>query len=108
MWFLCLNDMRFPKIEILARVCKASSKEELQAFIEKEKCELYENGGWHKSFRKGGPLEWYNPPYYGNESHHFVYVGTEEECVNNARRSYQTAINSVPSIESLYEPRETR
>ncbi len=60
-YVLHLNDMRSPKIEILAPVAWAASENELQQFVESERVEYYRDGQWGKSFRRGGPLEWCNP-----------------------------------------------
>jgi hypothetical protein len=32
-----------------------------RAFYEGERIPRYQDGQWAKSFRQGGPLEWYNP-----------------------------------------------
>jgi len=65
-YVLRLNDMRMGKIEHAALVCKAATPEELIQFLNEEKVEPYiderESRRWGKSFRKGGPLEWFNPP----------------------------------------------
>ena len=83
-WVLCLNDMRSNHIEDLRYVARADSRAALVAFIDAETVEPYEDpsglpavspnydphGGdvqvnppiFYKSFRRGGPLEWYNRP----------------------------------------------
>jgi len=58
---LLLNDMRFPKVEQLREVC-IGSESELQALLDRESVELYRDGGWCKTYRKDGPLEWCNRP----------------------------------------------
>lgn len=78
MWLLCLNNMQAPKSEILAPVARGESREALVNFLKQEKVEGYQDGNWGKTYRKGGPLEWYNPPY-GNPEKHFIRVGTLEE-----------------------------
>lgn len=97
-WVLCLNDMRSSRIEEMEVVACASTKDELVRFIESESVETYKddnenirdpepwschgtNKSWHKSFRKGGPLEWYNrpsdvvldPEYDGGRAELFVW-----------------------------------
>jgi hypothetical protein len=74
LWFLHLNDMRKSHYESLTTVCWAGSRGELEALVERERVPSYADsdisygrpssydGKWHKSFRKGGPLEWYNTP----------------------------------------------
>lgn len=69
-WVLYLNDMRDSHIEDFEPVLRASSREELEAVLLREKVEPYSEPGfgrygetnWAKSYRKGGPLEWFNPP----------------------------------------------
>ncbi len=89
MWVLMLNDMRSSKAEILEAVAKAETKEQLEAFIERERVEPYSDPienpredtayaafpkSWGKTFRKGGPLEWYNPPFRSYIERHFIDV----------------------------------
>jgi hypothetical protein len=62
MWILLLNDMRMPHVETLVPVAKAETKEVLEAYLAREKVEPYQDGQWGKTYRQGGPLEWYNPP----------------------------------------------
>lgn len=64
-WFLRLNDMRSSKIEYSEVVCWAETEQELADLLEREKVEGYDDGKWGKSFRQGGPLEWYNQPFDG-------------------------------------------
>lgn len=66
-----LNDMRAPKIEYLTVVCMGTL-EECRALIDRESVDWYSDGNWGKSFRKGGPLEWYNPVTEWREQEHFV------------------------------------
>lgn len=94
MWVLLLNDMRSANIEIREPVCCAVEKDELTDLLTREKVETYQDGNehrreptpggygdlgdvhgsnrtWGKSFRKGGPLEWFNspsPPPYDDEN----------------------------------------
>lgn len=64
---LSLNDMRDPQIEMTTDVCYGTL-EELKAFVEEESVERYSDPGlshpWYKSFRRGGPLEWFNKPFW--------------------------------------------
>lgn len=59
---LFLNDMRMAHIEMVEPIAKADSREEIEKFLEAEKVPLYQDGPWSKSYRAGGPLEWYNVP----------------------------------------------
>ena len=62
MWILRLNDMRSPRIEIMSNAARAESLKDLQALVERETVQPYRgDDGWGKAFRKGGPLEWFNP-----------------------------------------------
>lgn len=88
MWILQLNDMRSGKIEYCETVVRAETKEELEAFVEREKVESYKtNGRWAKSFREGGLLEWFNPP---SNSHFEPYVDMSLWWQNN--------VMSIPEI----------
>jgi hypothetical protein len=80
---LVLNMMR-DRMERADLVALADSRDELLAFVREETTEPYTDEGtsgfdgcnqkFHKAFRKGGPLEWYNPanldgppdPHYGH------------------------------------------
>lgn len=70
-WVLCLNDMRSPNFEKLQPVIWSDDVGALKALLDRERVtpylENYVNGygeslTWGKSFRRGGPLEWCNPP----------------------------------------------
>jgi|SRR6478735_5797455 len=70
MWILILNDMRSAKSEHLKPAARGETREALERMLLTEKVEAYQEKGanhygevnWGKSFRKGGPLEWFNPP----------------------------------------------
>jgi hypothetical protein len=70
---LYMNDMRSSNIEMRSFVCWSRSREALEKLLEDERCEPYSDDSpreghhrWAKSYRKGGPLEWFNPidPHY--------------------------------------------
>lgn len=61
MWILQLNPMP-SNAENIVPVAWAETKEELEQLLQDEKVESYRDGDWYKSFKQGGPLEWYNPP----------------------------------------------
>jgi len=87
-WILFLNDMRMAHSEDTRPVARADSPEELTALMAKEKVEPYSEPTslpstsleiesspwsyrvnpqqWVKCFKKGGPLEWFNPPLGDN------------------------------------------
>lgn len=64
MFALYMNDMRGSKFEELTLVQRAATEQELRDLIERERVPVYKeeraNGFWGKSFRKDGPLEWFN------------------------------------------------
>ena len=96
MWVLQLNDMRSSKIEILNSVARAKTKEELEAFIERESVETYRDERWGKTFKKDGPLEWYNRPSLSKNN--FVDVGDEETWAERARVDFQEMVLAIPEI----------
>ena len=81
MWVLYLNDMRSSNIEILVPVARASTKEDLKAFVARNEVTPYDDGGWGKIFRQGGPLEWFNRPYDFHEDRHFQDVEAHLERI---------------------------
>jgi hypothetical protein len=128
-FFLFLNDMRSSHVEELTRVCRADSVEELQALIDRERVELYTDTGshaivnytdsvarnagravlepipayrWGKGFRKGGPLEWFNPPHEYKLTPQFVVtVPSEQEYLDKVRIDYQQTIFNVIHVSTL-------
>lgn len=96
-WILLLNDMRSPKSEFLQPVAQASSREELTNFLMRERVTGYPDATatniWHKVHRRGGPLEWFNPPT-GHPNDHLQILPSEEEIL--ARFRAQKAI--IPSV----------
>jgi hypothetical protein len=119
MWVLLLNDMRSSKSENLQPVVRAETKEALKAFVESQKVEPYVTDGtrvlhhttdsmagttevtdgykWGKSFKFGGPLEWFNKPNEFNDNN-YVDVGTEDSWVEAARNDYRNQIVVIPTI----------
>jgi len=73
-WVLRLNDMRSSNYETLTPVCYADTQEELQELVEAEKVDHYSDEHWVKGFKRGGPLEWFNPPSDSFQSEHYVTV----------------------------------
>lgn len=91
MWMLRLNDMRSSNIENLQNICVAESKEELESFLKNQEAESYNDTGsnsihgssytYQKSYKKGGPLEWYNKPYeFQIDKHVFSLDQYREYC----------------------------
>ena len=101
MFVLRLNDMRAANIENLTNVARAETKEVLIKYLEAEKCEMYttDEGRWSKSYKQGGPLEWYNTPYDLNEV--IVNVKTEDDWAHNAREQFRAQVMSLSIIDSM-------
>ena len=87
MYTLMLNKMASGWSEELTPVAKAETVEELIHFVASERVPDYHDPienplpdtpgcqhpkYWHKCFRKGGPLEWFNPPSDYNVNRHYV------------------------------------
>lgn len=89
-WVLFMNDMRSSNIEYNQPVCSAATKEALIEFYRKEMVESYSDGQWGKSFRKGGPLEWFNA--LDEEFNGYCFQGLQQ---------YIPEQLEVPSIEEL-------
>lgn len=106
MWVLVLNPMR-GRFEESNPVARAITKEELEAFVARERVEPYSDEGrdhsWSKTFRRGGPLEWFNPPALGDDSmgRGFVDVGTAEDWAVRARMRFEEQILSLPDASNV-------
>lgn len=96
MWVLMLNDMRAAQIDNLSPIVRAETREQLDAFVAQEKVEPYNDGSRRKTYRQGGPLEWFNPPFE-SDSHHFINVGTRED----AARRWDDHVMGLPPIDAL-------
>lgn len=96
-WVLVLNDMRSSNVEIVQPVCRAESKEALQAFINRERApESYRDGSWAKTFKHGSILEWFNPPW--NDCESFQDVGQESDWVQRAIQNYSRNVLGLPAV----------
>lgn len=99
MFVLQLNPM-MGHYEQLTAVAAAESAEALQAFVESEKVEPYSDddganmcsGKLRKSFRKGGPLEFLNPP---DRPECIVDVGTAEDWAERARKDFEEQVGAL-------------
>ena len=101
-WLLALNDMRSSNMENLTFVCWSSSMDDLRKFLEYEQVTSYWDGSWGKSFRKFGPLEWYNPPWNLEEGGHFILV--PPVCTIHGVVEYRhPMIVNLPSVQVLEE-----
>ena len=95
MFVLKLNDMRSPQIEMLKNVARAETEEELLEFVKREKVEVYADDSWGKHYRKGGPLEWYNPlEPFG----HIMDIGTKADWMQNAANEFDGVVTSIPEV----------
>lgn len=98
MWLLLLNDMRAPKIEMLDAVGRAETKEELVAFLDREKVETYRDGQWAKCYRAGGPLEWKNAPWNFEDGEHFVDIGTKKDWMIKAGADFDMHTMAIAHV----------
>jgi hypothetical protein len=111
MWILRLNDMRDDHFESLRPAFRAETREALVALVERETVPggyTTHDGRWGKTFRAGGPLEWYNPPSpsFGepcpgvvcipSQPGNLVFVGSREDWLEQAGRAYDAEVMSVP------------
>lgn len=100
MWILRLNPM-VSNAETVVPIVRAETREELEAFIVAETVEPYQDGQWHKVFRKDGPLEWCNPPMDGTAwigVPAIVDVGTEQDWAIRAVEEFRSFQISIPSV----------
>ena len=66
-------------------------------FIRNETVDHYfEDKKWNKSFKKNGPLEWFNP--ISSIDNNFVNAGTEEDWLEEARIQYLEKVLILPLI----------
>lgn len=108
MWFLQLNDMRSAHVEDLQPVFRSESKGTLEKLLTDERVDMYRDGKWCKTFRQGGPLEWFNAPSANGDA--WINVPAlvevvEEESVRiaaeAARARYAGLLAHVPTVESV-------
>jgi hypothetical protein len=63
---LMLNDMRSSHVQTLV-IAAEGTPDDLEALVLDEGVPTYRDGLYRKSFRAGGPLEWFNqPPGFGD------------------------------------------
>ncbi len=102
MFILQLNPM-MGNFESLRPVARAETKDALMAYVEAQRVEGYSDedgqnmcgGKLNKSFRKGGVLEFFNPP---DREECFVDVGTKEDWAQQAMARYEQTVNSIPPV----------
>lgn len=97
MFILLLNNMKSAKIEYCDEVCWAETREALEELLQREKVPTYVDEYYGKRFsktyRKDGPLEWYNKPSgflngivevtVEKMMNHPKYLGAPQEEVRN-------------------------
>ncbi len=99
-WFLLLNDMRAGHVEMLTPVAFGPTRESLEDFIETETVDRYvTDGRWHKTFREGGPLEWYNR--HSGAFEHFVCV---YRYADRAQGLFDVTLRPKQAIAALETP----
>ena len=110
LYVLKLNDMRWPKFEMSNAIAKSENRDDLVEFLERERVELYkeevEGRRWAKSFRKGGPLEWFNPPtapdYSGSNSMHgIVEYMSLDDVLRHTREEYEAVLAAIPDVSEI-------
>jgi hypothetical protein len=109
MFVLSLNDMRSPKFEQRQYVARATTMKELEAFLERERVDVYQDvvdepdgvKTYSKSFRRGGLLEWFNPPadYHGVKGNrHFIDLTENVAQVKKMVEEGQLYINHLMGL----------
>jgi len=95
---LFLNPMT-GRAEECRAVARAETKEALLRFVESEEVEPYTDGHYHKVFRQGGRLEWFNPPM-GDDIffHELVDVGTQQDWINDAIERWNKMLMEIPEV----------
>jgi hypothetical protein len=94
--------MRSSNVENLTFVCWGPSLEELQALVNRERVEGYNDGKWGKGFRKFGPLEWFNQPWDSNLDDHYIQA-PPTILLDGFIEYRQPVIVNLPSIQELEE-----
>jgi len=108
MFVLVMNPMQ-GRAEGRTEVARAETREALIAFHERLRVEPYtDDNRWHKTFRRGSPLEWFNPltpseleEGYSSFGHGIFDVGTEEDHAQRARQRFRDSILRLADVDSL-------
>jgi hypothetical protein len=96
-WGLILCDMRAPRIEEGDRLAAwAETETALLDLMESERVQPYTDEGWHKTFRKGGPLEWFNP--YNSVGRMCLPMPSPEEAAEHARTEQQAMLDATHKV----------
>jgi hypothetical protein len=108
MFLLQLNSI-YERPENRDILFRAETREELIAFVQRERVDQYvdveENNPkytYNKSFRKGGPLEGFNPPDSVDDPSCYVNVRTLEEHLKDTeqfcRKRWDETVMSRPTV----------
>jgi len=97
MFLLRLNPMRANAEHNLV-VARGETIDSLIAFVNSEMVEPYHDGEWHKIFRQGGPLEWYNPPLDNPWFPCFHDIGTQEEAIKRTIKEWNNMLERVRAV----------
>lgn len=109
-FILLLNDMRSLKFETLRTVARANSAQRLLEFIAAEKVEAYQEEYddvmYTKSFKKGGPLEWFNSPVNEDDAlkHHIMECGDRDTWTSRAGIDWDNKIGALPDVSYIVPP----
>jgi len=79
-------------------VARAEERNELVAFVEREMVEPYRDGHWYKSFRKDGPLEWFNPPDENPWFDCYCDVGTLSDWLGDTQDRWNNMLMDIPAV----------
>jgi len=106
MLVLVLNNMRDGNLELQTNVCWSDDKAELQQLLDQE--QVYHSYSepkdpndpsgmhWGKRFRKGGVLEWFNPPIV--ELGQGIVEAAPKECWSEMAHKYGCDVNAIVNL----------
>lgn len=102
MFILQLNPM-MGNYEALRPVMRSTNRQALIDFVESQKVEPYSDddglnmcgGKLSKSFQKGGPLEFLNPP---DRDECIIDVGEKSDWMQQAAERFDAQVMSLPSL----------
>lgn len=105
-YILVLNDMRSSNYETMTTVARANSIQELVDLVESELTTPYRDGQWNKSFRAGGPLEWFNPPVGKIEKYVINFTEQQQRAHEELEKQKESVLREVPTVEFLRKKTE--
>ncbi len=95
---LLLNPMH-ARTETISLVAISYDRQELIDWYESLKVESYIEENWHKTFKKGSKLEWYNPfdhSSYGGIQEEWTTLEEIDKYINYTKQSF--GMLEVPQI----------